>query len=67
MVGPPLPRFDLTHDRCAGSTARAAAATLLLPSAAQNAVTACSAAAAWSEVSVPDTGGGLELAGAELP
>ena len=38
---------------------------LLLPSAAQNAVTACSAAVAWSGVSVPDAGGGVTAG--ELP
>jgi hypothetical protein len=57
-VGPPLPREDSTHDRCAGSTAAATAAVLLLPTAAQNAVTACSAEVAWSGLSVPDAGGG---------
>src|ERR1700722_14991908 len=59
MVGPPPPTNDCTHDRCAGSTVPATAVALLLPRAAQNAVTACSAAVAWSGVSVPDAAGGL--------
>jgi hypothetical protein len=64
MVGPPLPTSDCTHDRWAGSTVAVTAAALLLPRAAQNAVTACSAAVAWSGVSVPDAAGGLVPAAA---
>ena len=66
MVGAPGPRSDRTQDRCAGSTVAATAAVLSRPSAAQNAATACSAEAACTVVSVPETGGGLAAA-AEVP
>src|SRR5215472_968986 len=55
-VGPPR-RLEVTHDRWAGSTVRATAAGSLRPSAAQNAATACPAAAACAGVSEPETGG----------
>jgi len=53
------PRPDLAHDRCDGSTVATTAGGSLLPSAVQNAATACSAASAWAGVSVPVTFGGF--------
>src|ERR1700683_4269000 len=63
----PLLRNDRTHERGAGGTVRATAATLLRPRADQNAVTARSVAAAWAAESVPDTCGGPEEPLAEPP
>src|SRR5256885_1662150 len=46
------------QERSSGSTACARAEVSLLPSAAQNALTACSAAAAWAGDRTPDGRGG---------
>src|SRR6266851_2420058 len=58
ILGAPWPMMPRMHERSVGSTVCAVAFWSLRPRAAQNARTACSAAAAWAADSVPDTRGG---------